>query len=106
MSIVTVYLLKIILLSGSLYSYYRIFLADRHFHRFNRLFLLGIPLLALALPFIHLPFGGYFWRTGQTIPSLPGITSATPQDGQWHETDAITPGPLPATADCSTAPTT
>ncbi|MBN8853490.1 MAG: hypothetical protein BGO55_18690 [Sphingobacteriales bacterium 50-39] len=99
MSIVTVYLLKIILLSGSLYSYYRIFLADRHFHRFNRLFLLGIPLLALALPFIHLPFGGYFWRTGQTIPSLPGITSATPQDGQWHETDAITPGPLPATAD-------
>src|SRR5438445_12692099 len=96
---VTVYLLKIILISGLLYSYYRIFLADRHFHRFNRFFLLGIPLLALALPFIHLPFGGYLWRTGQDIPSLPGITSTTPQESQWHETDATAPGVLPATAD-------
>ena len=96
---VTVYLLKIILISGLLYSYYRIFLADRHFHLFNRWFLLVIPLLALTLPFIRLPFGGYLWQTGQDIPSLARITSTTPQDGQWHETDAITNATGAATAD-------
>jgi len=96
---IIVYLLKIILISGLLYSYYRIFLADRHFHLFNRIFLLGIPLLALALPFIHLPFGGYLWRNGQDMPSLSGIASTTPQDGVWREIDATAPGALPGPVD-------
>lgn len=99
MSTVILYLLKTILISGLLFSYYRIFLADRHFHRFNRGFLLGIPLLTLTLPLIHLPFGGYLWQAGQGIPSLPGITGATPQEGQWHETDAAASGLRPAAAD-------
>ena len=101
---VTIYLLKIILISGLLYSYYRIFLADRHFHLFNRFFLLGIPLLALALPFIHLPFGGWLWRTGQDIPSLLGHhqhdgVKWPMEDGGWHETDAMAPGIGAATTD-------
>jgi N-acetylmuramoyl-L-alanine amidase len=101
---VTVYLLKIILISGLLYSYYRIFLADRHFHLFNRLFLLCIPLLALTLPFIRLPFGGYLWQTGQDIPSLTGMDQRGDsgwwvQNGEWREMDATGPGALSATAD-------
>ncbi|HVV05188.1 MAG TPA: N-acetylmuramoyl-L-alanine amidase [Puia sp.] len=98
-----IYLLKIILISGLLYSYYRTFLADRHFHVFNRCFLLGIPLLALALPFIHLPFGGYLWRTGQDIPSLLGSqhdgAKSSIENGGWQETDASGPGALSAITD-------
>src|SRR5690242_14871703 len=101
---VTVYLLKIILISGLLYSYYRIFLADRHFHLFNRLFLLCIPLFALTLPFIRLPFGGYLWQTGQDIPSLTGTDKRGDsgwwvQNGEWREMDATGPGALSAAAD-------
>jgi N-acetylmuramoyl-L-alanine amidase len=93
-----IYLIKITLLSGLLYGYYRLFLADRHFHRFNRLFLLSIPVLSLALPFIRLPFGGYFWGSERAIPSLPAIIGATPTNGQWNETDAVASGtPLTTT---------
>jgi N-acetylmuramoyl-L-alanine amidase len=92
MSTTFIYLLKIVLLSGLLYSYYRIFLADRHFHRFNRIYLLIAPLLALVLPFLHLPFGGYLWHTGQVMPILHHTATGTLQGGDWSETDAAVSG--------------
>ncbi|HVU55502.1 MAG TPA: N-acetylmuramoyl-L-alanine amidase [Puia sp.] len=101
---ITAYLLKTILISGLLYSYYRLFLADRHYHLFNRCFLLSIPLLSLALPFIRLPFGGYLWRTGRDLPfvagnDLHGGPKWSVVDGQWHETDAIATGAGSAATD-------
>src|ERR1700753_1254567 len=54
------YLLRTILVSAVLCSYYRFFLRDRKYHAFNRWYLLaGIP-LAFLLPLIpahlHLPW--------------------------------------------------
>jgi len=44
------YSLRMILISAIFYGYYRAFLRNRRFHRFNRFFLLSIPLLSLILP--------------------------------------------------------
>jgi N-acetylmuramoyl-L-alanine amidase len=81
-----IYLLKTTLLSGFLYGYYRWFLRDRCFHAFNRFFLLGIPLLSLALPFVHLPWGGDLWPAIQDLPAQSGPHAIT--SGEWKETDA------------------
>ncbi len=49
-----IYLVKTVLISGLLFGYYWLFLRNRFFHGFNRLFLLTIPALALTLPVLHL----------------------------------------------------
>jgi N-acetylmuramoyl-L-alanine amidase len=82
-----IYLLKTILVCGVLYGYYRWFLRDRYFHGFNRFFLLSIPLLALALPFIHLPWGENLWPAGNVPHSLSDSLHAV-NSSDWKETDA------------------
>jgi N-acetylmuramoyl-L-alanine amidase len=49
------YLLKLSLISGLLYGYYRLFLRNRQFHEYNRWYLLGIVLTSVALPLIPMP---------------------------------------------------
>jgi len=82
-----IYLLKTILLSGILYGYYRWFLRDRCFHGFNRFFLLSIPLLALALPFIQLPWGDYLW-TPDAASHPSDIPLHAVNSSDWKEADA------------------
>jgi N-acetylmuramoyl-L-alanine amidase len=74
-----IYLLKVSLISGLLFAYYRLFLRDRMFHQYNRLFLLAATLLSVALPFIPIP----------TVYSLTGIVHAPTLAGALH---VITPG--------------
>ena len=74
-----IYLMKVSLISGLLFGYYRLFLRDRMFHQYNRLFLLAATLLSVALPFIPIP----------TVYSLTGIVHAPTLAGALH---AITPG--------------
>ena len=81
------YLLKVTLVSGLLYGYYRWFLRDRRFHQFNRCFLLGIPLLSLAIPFINLPLGASLWPAAQDLTALAKLHPVT--SGDWKETDAV-----------------
>lgn len=78
------YLVKLSLISGSLYGYYRLFLRDRVFHAYNRWYLLGITLASVALPLIPLP----------SIPALSLIRSSPVLTGALH---AITPGEWPET---------
>src|SRR5262245_51479046 len=80
------YLLKATLVSGVLYTYYHWKLRNRPCHRFNRLFLLCIPLLSLAMPFIHLPLPASIWPSAQDAPILPDLHAVT--EGDWLETDA------------------
>ncbi|HEY4155582.1 MAG TPA: TonB family protein [Puia sp.] len=44
------YLLKTVLISGLLLGYYWLFLRNKSFHRYNRYFLMGIPVISLILP--------------------------------------------------------
>ena len=46
---------KIIASSGILYGYYKLFLQNRRFHRYNRFYLMAVLLFSVLLPFIELP---------------------------------------------------
>jgi N-acetylmuramoyl-L-alanine amidase len=81
-----IYLLKVSLISGLLFAYYRLFLRDRMFHQYNRAFLLAATLLSVALPFIPIP--SVYSLTGMVhAPTLAGALHAiTP--GDWHEAES------------------
>lgn len=54
------YMVKVVIISGILFGYYRLFLRDKKFHRFNRFYLLSAIAIPLWLPLIHfdLSFAG------------------------------------------------
>jgi len=56
-----IYITKTVLISGLLIGYYWLFLRNRFFHAFNRLFLISIPVLGFLLPAIHL-YMPEFWN--------------------------------------------
>jgi N-acetylmuramoyl-L-alanine amidase len=59
--ILWIYMTKTVFISGLLYGYYWLFLRNRYFHDFNRLFLLSIPVLGFILPALYLPLPS-FWN--------------------------------------------
>lgn len=82
-----VYSLKVVLVSGLLFTYYRVLLYNRRCHQFNRGFLLSIPFLSLLMPLIPLPFAKSVWPA-----NLAAHMTANPADireGTWNETDAM-----------------
>jgi N-acetylmuramoyl-L-alanine amidase len=48
------YLLKVILCSGLLFSYYWLVLRNKQFHQYNRFYLLGISIIPWLVPFIKI----------------------------------------------------
>jgi len=48
-------ILKMVICSGVLYTYYWLFLRNRKFHFYNRFFLLSASLLSIIIPFIKIP---------------------------------------------------
>jgi N-acetylmuramoyl-L-alanine amidase len=81
------YLIKTVLISGALFGYYWIFLRNRIFHGFNRLFLLSIPVLSLSLPALqlHIPEWWKQTKTGNPIHIL------TVGQGKFEEAFTIYP---------------
>ncbi|PWT71020.1 MAG: hypothetical protein C5B59_18965 [Bacteroidetes bacterium] len=53
--ILTISAMKTILISAVFFGYYRIFLRNKNFHVFNRIYLLSVPILALLLPCVTIP---------------------------------------------------
>ncbi len=80
-----IYIIKTILVSGVLFGYYSLFLRNRKIHFFNRIFLLGIPVLSLLIPALHfsLPVGWFHKDSGQAIRLL-GVGQ-----GKWEEAVTI-----------------
>ena len=91
--IAALYLAKVLLISGLLHGYYRLFLRNRHFHGYNRFFLLATTAVSLVLPLIHVNLAA-FPATART-PGLSGVLYAI-VPGQWRE-------PAEATAPAVTA---
>src|SRR5258708_5166467 len=91
MSTMLVYLMKVILISGLLYSYYWFCLRNAAFHPYNRCYLLGITGVSLVLPFIELPVRDLATGGGPASPLwvLHEITT-----GHWGE--AVTSQPASA----------
>lgn len=87
MSSLSVFLGKSIVISGLLTGYYCLFLRNRLFHRYNRLYLISIVLLSLLVPLVALPLP-YTWSIIGHTPVLSGALHAiTP--GNWNETPGV-----------------
>jgi N-acetylmuramoyl-L-alanine amidase len=56
-----IYIIKTIFISGLLLGYYALFLRNRPFHGFNRVFLLSIPVISLILPLLDFGLPA-FWN--------------------------------------------
>ncbi|WP_417429138.1 M56 family metallopeptidase [Halpernia sp.] len=50
------YFLKVVLCSGAMFLYYRIFLKDKTFHHYNRFYLLATLLVSLLLPLLKVNY--------------------------------------------------
>ena len=48
------YLLKVVICSGLLFSYYWLVLRNKQFHQYNRFYLLGISIISWVVPFIKI----------------------------------------------------
>lgn len=78
-----IYAVKVTLLSGLLYGYYFLFLRNRVFHRFNRLYLLLSVLLSFLLPLITIPVS-FAPEKGFHLAQ----TLATISPGNWTEKES------------------
>ncbi len=63
-----IYLLKTVIISGLLFAYFWIFLRNRFFHSFNRLFLICIPLFSFLLPCLHFSLPEFWNRSAGGSP--------------------------------------
>ena len=92
MSPILLYLAKMTLITGALYGYYWCCLRNASFHRYNRYYLLSIPLISLVLPFLDLSIPGLSgggWNPGP-IQVLQAFTA-----GHWGEADTAIPAAAP-----------
>src|ERR1700676_21666 len=65
-----IYLIKTVLISGLLFGYFWLFLRNRFFHSFNRLFLISIPILSFLLPVLHFNLPEFWNRSANESPIL------------------------------------
>ncbi|MFT3946275.1 MAG: N-acetylmuramoyl-L-alanine amidase [Agriterribacter sp.] len=73
---VAYYLLKVIICSGILYSYYRLALHNKLFHRWNRFYLLCAVIISLSFPLIKINIThDSSQRTSQVIKLLNVVTT-------------------------------
>ena len=56
MQVFFLYLAKVILTSGVMFCYYRLFLKDRTFHHYNRFYLLAVLVISLLLPLLKVDY--------------------------------------------------
>ncbi len=80
--VAALYCSKVLLISGLLFGYYRFFLRNRRFHRYNRYFLLGSTLASLVLPLIRVNLASFPLAT-QAQEWSGALYAIVP--GQWRE---------------------
>lgn len=56
MQLFFLYLAKVILTSGVMFCYYRLFLKDKTFHHYNRFYLLAVLVISLLLPLLKVDY--------------------------------------------------
>jgi N-acetylmuramoyl-L-alanine amidase len=88
--IAALYLTKVILISGLLFGYYRLFLRGRLFHQYNRYYLLGATLASLILPLVRLPLPDALPLIGRAPVLGPALHAIVP--GDWNEPQAGSAG--------------
>ncbi len=78
-----IYIISLLIIQGLMYFNYRLFLRRETWFRFNRLYLLSIPILSLILPMIEIPFASPVSLTVHQLEEVlitpkenPGTTSS------------------------------
>lgn len=84
MEAILFYCLKVVGISAVLFLYYRLFLKEETFHRFNRFYLLGSVVASLFLPLLKT---GYF--TVQVGQGVYGVVHKLQHTGPVAEADAV-----------------
>lgn len=79
------YLVKTIICSGLFFSYYRIALFNRSFHRLNRFYLLGSVIVSLIIPFVHIHLSGPLIPVNNHVIQLLDVVSS--DNNGFHEKD-------------------
>lgn len=85
---ILLYPIKLILATGLLYGYYRLFLRNRQFHRYNRLYLLSAVAIAVITPFISIPL--YLQPPNEGAVSIAGTLQAISLSGRGEPDPAGT----------------
>ena len=70
------YLLKVILCSGILFSYYWLLLRNKIYHRYNRFYLLAAVVVSLAMPLIQIDIWHKADEPAQSIKLLQVVTGS------------------------------
>ena len=68
------YMLKVIICSGILFTYYWLFLRNKIFHGYNRFYLLASMLLSLLLPLLKINFWQPATEVNQAIRVLQAVS--------------------------------
>ncbi|MBX3241182.1 MAG: N-acetylmuramoyl-L-alanine amidase [Chitinophagaceae bacterium] len=77
MPTIILYLLKVIICSGMLYGYYRLFLRNKVFHRWNRFYLLIAVVISISFPLVRINIepGTATAETSQVVRMLQVINT-------------------------------
>ncbi|MBS1933571.1 MAG: N-acetylmuramoyl-L-alanine amidase, partial [Bacteroidetes bacterium] len=85
---------KIILISGMLFSYYWLLLRNKKFHQYNRFYLLSIPVTSICLPSLNIPVPGFDTHNQSTAIKILNVVAVrdwenvviiTPKNNFWHQ---------------------
>ena len=76
---------KIFLCSGILFTYYLIFLRNKRFHHYNRFFLLAIVLISLVFPFFEIPLSEKSQAFYPAMHQAIDLISVNNWEGDWNE---------------------
>jgi N-acetylmuramoyl-L-alanine amidase len=76
------YLAKVFICSGILFGYYRLFLRNKLFHRYNRFYLLAALFTSILLPFIKIPV---FYQPGNAVNEAVYQTVDVLTVNHWEE---------------------
>ena len=79
------FLFKMMLVSGILFTYYWLFLRNEKFHIYNRFYLLSIPLLSIIIPLMNIPMPNFFGTDEGT-----GVKLLKVVNGNWEEAVVLT----------------
>lgn len=94
MSLLLLYIVKVIACAGILYGYYFFFLRNKLFHHYNRFYLLSAMVLSLLLPLLHIPVGnaadepGIMYRAVQAMEVIHEPVAEADEAGVATGSDA------------------
>ena len=78
---------KIFLCSGILFTYYWFFLRNKRFHHYNRFYLLAIVIISLVFPFVEISIAEK--SQAPAVHQAIDLISVNNWEGNWNEEDVV-----------------